>query len=117
MTNPYRNTESVVPPGEPAKQRVEVVPLGPISAQDAGMPVKAVVVKEKPGTVNWFDKAKGYYHTLITVVGTILVFLNEVTPLTDSLGGTTQRWVSVVILASTALLNLLKSNEQWVNKP
>ena len=123
MTNPYRDDvedpkpKKEVPPGVPAKQKVEVVPVGPIRAEITGVPVKAVVVEEKPGQVNFWDKTKAYYHTVITVLGGILVFLNEVTPLTDALGGDVQRYVTLAIIGLTAVMNAVTSNEKWVNKP
>lgn len=98
---------SGTPTSVPVKQQVEVLqPSG-----DVG------VVNIKPGEVSFFDKLKAYYHTAITVLGALLVLLNEITPLTNSLGESAKHIVTVVILVLTAILNALKSNEVWVNKP
>lgn len=110
MTNPYRNQTT------PVKQKIEIQQVGPITAETTGVAAKAVVVDEKPGEVNFFDKLKGYYHTMITVIGAILVLLNEVTPITDSLPQSWQHTITLIIVGTTALLNALKSNEQWVQK-
>jgi hypothetical protein len=106
-----------VPPGTPAKQKVEMVPAPPEVAKETGKSAEVVVTAEKPGEVNFVDKLKGYYHTVITVTGAILLLLNQVTPITDALGGEVQKWISAAIIFVTALLNFLKSNEQWINKP
>ena len=93
--------------GEPEKQRVEVAaPSGDVEVLDV-----------KAGSVTFFDKLKSYYHTLITVLAAILVLLNELTPITDSFGPDVKHYVSVVVVFLGALLNMLKSNEVWVNKP
>lgn len=98
---------SGTPPSEPEKAKIEVAPVtGDVKVLDV-----------KPGEVGFLDKLKAYYHTVITVLGGIVVFVNEVTPLTDALGPDVQRWVSVVVIFLTALLNMLKSNEVWINKP
>lgn len=127
--NPYRTSESApaIPAAEPAptveppaagpvKQKIEIVPVDPVTAEKTGVAAEAVVVKEKPGEVNIFDKAKGYYHTVVTVVGAILLLLNQLTPVAELVGGDVQKWISGIIIFITALLNFLKSNEQWVNK-
>ena len=89
------------------KNRVEVAPDG-----------AAAVIDSKLGPVTFTDKIKAYYHTLITVVGGILVVLNQVLPATHIIPGYgTQAagYVSAAIVFLTALVNALKSNETWVN--
>ena len=89
---------------ESVKNRVEVAVDG-----------TAAVVKSKPGQVNWKDKAKAYWHTIITVIGAILVLLNQITPITSQFGGNVQMVTNTVIVFLTAFVNFLKSNEIWVN--
>lgn len=92
--------------GGPVKERVEV-------QQVTG---DVVVIDAKPGEVKWTDKVKAYWHTVITVIGALLVLLNQVTPITEQFGGNVQKIATTVIIFLTALLNFLKSNEVWVNK-
>lgn len=73
------------------------------------------VVGEKSGDVTWLDRAKGYYHTLITLVGAVLVLLNQATPVFSFLPENWHGYVSVAIVFLTAAANFLKQNEQWVN--
>jgi hypothetical protein len=73
------------------------------------------VVDERPGAVTFLDKLKGYYKALITVVGAVLLALNELTPLTDFLPMTAQHWLSVAVAVGTAILTALKANEHWVD--
>jgi len=98
---------SGTPAAEPVKQQVEV-------AQPSG---DVTVVNTKPGEVGFVDKLKAYYHTIITVIGALLLLINEFTPLTDSLGSDVQKYINIAVVFLTALLNFLKSNEVWVNKP
>ena len=103
-----KKEEAVVSPSNtPTKQKQEIAPEG-----------GATVIETKPGTVTFLDKIKAYYHTLITVVGGILVVLNQVLPATHIIPGYgTQAagYVSAAIVFLTALVNALKSNETWVN--
>lgn len=92
--------------GGPVKERVEVQPVSG----------DVVVVNAKEGEVNWVDKLKAYWHTIITVIGGLLVILNELTPVTDQLGPNVQHIVTVVIIILTAIVNASKSNETWVQK-
>jgi hypothetical protein len=69
----------------------------------------------KAGSVTFFDKVKGYYHTLITVVGSILALLNQFTPLTNFLPDNVRGAITAAILFLTAVSNFLVSNQQWVN--
>jgi hypothetical protein len=101
------------------KKRLEVKPNPEQSASTLSVaatpeaPVK--VVAEATGPVTALDKAKGFYHTAITVVAAVLVFLNEVTPATNFLPGTAKHWVSVTVVLLAALANFLKSNETWID--
>ena len=93
-------------PTEPEKIQVQVAaPSGDVT-----------VVQTKPGAVGVGDKLKAYWHTIITVIGGVLVILNELTPVTNELGGDVQHIVTVVIILLTAVVNASKSNEVWVNK-
>ncbi|QHB37454.1 membrane protein [Mycobacterium phage Leopard] len=111
--NPYRKLD----PELPIKQRVEVVTAeSPSGATPVDVPAaEVVVVDQKQGTVTFTDKMKAYYHTIITIIGAILVLLNEVTPITDGLPDSWQRGLSVVIVFLTGVANALKSNEKWIN--
>jgi hypothetical protein len=103
----------------PTKKRLEVKPNKRQTADTLSVaerpaaPVK--VVEQAAGPVNVLDKLKGYYHTIITVIGAVLVLVNEVTPVTDFLGGNSRHWVSVAVVFLTAVVNFLKSNEHWVD--
>lgn len=80
-----------------------------------GEPVK---VAEKPGPVTFMDKVKKYYHTVITVGAAILVLLNQIVAAVSWIpdyGPKAAGYVSVAIVIVTAIVNALKSNEQWVN--
>lgn len=99
---------------EPVKVRVEPVQAPTIQA--GNVPAEVKVLDAKVGEVNWMDKLKAYYHTVITVLGAILVVLNEMTPITDALPEGGKHAVTGVILFLTGLFNALKSNEVWVQK-
>jgi hypothetical protein len=73
------------------------------------------VIDSHPGPTTTLDRAKGYYHTIITLVGAVLVLLNQITPVTDFLPASVRGYVSVAIVFVTAALNFLKSNEHWVD--
>ena len=88
----------------------------PANADVHGPEVPPVqVVDERPGAVTFLDKLKGYYKALITVVGAVLLALNELTPLFDFLPTTAHHWLSVVISVLTAISTFLKANEHWVD--
>lgn len=95
----------------PMKVRVEAVPNSV-----PGVPADLKVIKEKPGTVTFLDRAKAYYHTIITVIAALVIFLNEITPISRALNEQQQHYFSVTVIFLTALLNFLKSNELWFNK-
>jgi hypothetical protein len=97
----------------PTKQRVALPDN--TSVHDTTTPPTAVVLEQKPGPVTWLDKAKGYYKGLIATIGAVLVFLNELTPLTSFLPEDAQHWVSVGVAVLTALFTTLKSNEVWLD--
>jgi hypothetical protein len=85
----------------------------------ANDPASAVVVaKTLAGPVSLLDKIKGYYHTLITVLGAVLVLLNEAVGAVGWIPGYGSQiagWVSAGIVFLTALVNFLKSNETYVD--
>jgi hypothetical protein len=94
------------------KRRIQTPP----NADVHGPEVPSVqVVDERTGAVTFLDKLKGYYKALITVLGAILLGLNELTPLTNFLPATAQHWASVAISVITAILTFLKANEHWVD--
>lgn len=77
------------------------------------------VVNAKIGPLTIFDKLKAYYHTLITIFAAILVLLNTLLSATHFIPGygtAIGGYVSFAIIAVTAIVNFLKSNEVWVNK-
>ncbi|QNN99696.1 membrane protein [Mycobacterium phage Rope] len=105
----------------PVKIRIEPLPNQVVVQDQTGtetevLPAEVKVLAEKPGAVNWLDKAKAYYHTIITLIGALVVMLNELTPLSNFMDDTTQRIFSIAVVFFTAALNFLKSNEVWVNK-
>lgn len=74
------------------------------------------VVDEQPGTVGWLDKAKGYYHTLISGIGALLMAINELTPAAEALlPAESKHYITLTIGALTTVANFLKHNEQWVD--
>lgn len=99
------------------KQRLELKSNTEQNAQtlaEATAPASpVVVVAESSGPVSFWDKAKNYYKTLISIVGLVLVVLNEITPMTSFLPENQRHWLSVAVVAVTALLTFLKSNETW----
>jgi hypothetical protein len=95
-------------------QRVEVASRSKAQVHTlVGNHAGVKVVDSKPGPVSWLDKLKSYYHTAITLLGALLIFVNEVTPALDWLPGNDKQAVTVAIGFLTALANFLKSNEQW----
>lgn len=83
------------------------------AATEAPTPVK--VVSAKTGPVGILDKAKGYYKGLIAAVGSILVIVNELTPLLNFLPGQDKQYVTLVIGFLTTVAVFLKDNEHWVD--
>jgi hypothetical protein len=72
------------------------------------------VVKTVEGSVTWRDKLKNYWKFAITSVGAILMALNELTPVFAMIPAS-QGTVTIAIAVLTAVLTLLKGNEQWVD--
>lgn len=100
------------------KLRIEVKPndvqnAQTLAATGPGTPVN--VVDETSGPVTFLDKLKGYYHTLIVVIGSVLVILNEVTPVLNFLPDNGKQWVTGAIAVLTIAATALKSNEHWVD--
>ncbi len=94
------------------KRRIQTPPNADVHGPEVP-PVQ--VVDERTGAITLLDKLKGYYKALITVVGAVVLGINELTPLTASLPTTAQHWLSVAISVLTAILTFLKANEQWVD--
>ena len=94
------------------KRRIQTPPNSDVHGPEVP-PVQ--VVDERTGAVTFLDKLKGYYKALVTVVGAVLVGLNELTPLTGFLPPTAQHWLSVAISVGTVILTALKANEHWVD--
>lgn len=78
-----------------------------------GTPVK--VVDEKVGAVTFLDKAKGYYKGLIALVGSLLIVLNQVSPLLNFIPGNGKEYVSYAIGLLTVAGAFLKENQHWVD--
>ena len=102
-----------------AKYRIEAAPAPTINtltstpADSAGGVVN--VVAEKNGSVNWLDRIKSYYHTLITLVGTAILVLNAATPAFDFIP-IDKNYLTVVIATLTTVSVFLKKNETWVDE-
>ena len=94
------------------KRRIETPPNTEVHGPEVP-PVR--VVDERAGAVTFLDKLKGYYKALITVVGAVLLGLNELTPVFDFLPPTAHHWLSVAISVGTVILTTLKANEHWVD--
>lgn len=98
------------------KRRIEVrqnATIHTFAGVTPAAPVK--VIAQKAGPVTWLDKAKAYYHALIVLVGSLLVTLNEVTPLLNFLPDNGKQWVTGAIAVLTVAATALKSNEHWVD--
>lgn len=96
------------------KHRIELADSYRLSALATAGPV-ASIVSSKPGDVGLADRLKSYYHTLIAVIGAVIVLLNTVTPVTAFLPSGARDAVTVVTGFAVALANLLKHNETWVD--
>jgi hypothetical protein len=94
------------------KRRIKTPPNADVHGPEVP-PVK--VVDERTGAVTFLDKLKGYYKALITVLGAVLLALNELTPATNFLPTTAHHWLSVALSVLTAILTFLKANEHWVD--
>jgi hypothetical protein len=71
------------------------------------------VLKTSSGPVTLLDRFKQYYVQAITVVGTLLLVLNQVTPLLDFVPAS-KSYVTIGIAVLTSVSALLKNNETWV---
>jgi nicotinamide riboside transporter PnuC len=78
--------------------------------------VKVKVTKETEGPVTWAQKAKGYYKGIIALITGLLVVLNELTPVMNSLPGQDKQYLATVIVIVGTSLTILKSNEHWVDE-
>lgn len=76
-------------------------------------PIKVVAVTEGP--VTWQQKAKEYYKGLIALVGAVLIFFNEITPITNFLPTDYRHWVTIIVAFLTTAGTFLKSNQHWVD--
>ena len=102
----FRRRQAAVEGAEVVKDRLEIAPTG-----------TPAVIDSKVGTVNFGDKLKGYYHTIIIVVTGLVAFLNQVGPLGNLLPeGSIKSAVTGLIVFVGALLTFLKSNEIWVER-
>ena len=94
------------------KRRIQTPPNADVHGPEVP-PVQ--VVDERTGAVTFLDKLKGYYKALITVLGAVLLGLNELTPVFNFLPTTAHHWLSVALSVLTAILTFLKANEHWVD--
>lgn len=76
-------------------------------------PVKVVATTDGP--VTWQQKVKEYYKGLIALLGAVLIFFNEVTPITNFLPADYRHWVTIIVTFLTAAGTFLKSNQHWVD--
>lgn len=111
-------------PGKELRSKANPAVPGPTdvgfnSAQKYNMVLRdgqAEVVAIKAGSVTTVDKLKSYYKFIIAFVGSIIVLLNEITPISSVMfGPNVQHWVSGTLMFLTSLSVFLKSNEHWVN--
>lgn len=82
---------------------------------DGAVAPKALVLQAVPGPVTVLDKAKGYYKGIIAALGSLVIIINEVTPLFNFLPGQDKHYVTVAVAVVTGVLTFLKSNEHWVD--
>ena len=73
------------------------------------------VLKEKSGAVNFIDKVKYYYKSLITIVGMVLTLLSAMTPVFSFIP-IDGKYITWAIAALTTVSVWLKRNEKWVNE-
>ena len=108
------------------KQRVEAVPPQARLANGLGFPTLVGasaddgVVEVKPGEVTWFDRAKGYYHTLFAVLSGITLLVVEFGPDLGALPGLPDKWrhgIAIAVVFANMIATRLKSNEQWFPAP
>lgn len=99
------------------KSRLEIT--NPPGVTASSVPGEAVSVNAvKVGAVNFGDKLKGYYHTLIVLVGAVIILLNQLSSALGWIPDYGQKiavWISIALGVLTVLLTALKSNESWVD--
>lgn len=78
-----------------------------------GRAVASNVVATTTTPLTLLDKVKSYYVQAIAIIGTVLVVVNELTPVLDFVPAA-KHTVTVAIAVLTALSTLLKQNQQWV---
>lgn len=105
-------------PGQPiVRKRLEIANV-PGEPNATNPPTAVQVVDRKLGPLSIFDKVKTYYHTVITLIGFVLVLLNQLLPAVGWIpgyGSQAAGYVSAAIVFVTAVANFLKSNEHWVD--
>lgn len=94
-----------------AKQRITLSPPPQVPGLLGGSaPAFIEVIAEKSGKVNWLDRAKKYYKSLIVVVGALVDIACEISGVFHDQG-----WMHAVVMGLTATLAFLKRNEKWVD--
>ena len=78
-----------------------------------GRAVATTVQGTETDVLSLLDKLKSYYTVIITVVGTALVVVNQLTPVLDFIP-VAKPYVTTGIAVLTGVLAFLKKNEQWV---
>lgn len=93
------------------KQRIRVVPAAQVCGfVGSAAAARVVADKSKPGALTWRDKLKNYYKEGLAFTGSLLVSLNELTPVFGH-----AHWFTVTVAVVTAVSVLLKQNETWVS--
>lgn len=77
--------------------------------------VPAVVTGEKGGPLTWKDKIKNYYKAAIALVGSLVILLAQVQPLTPFLPDQYRGWITVVAAFLSAIGVFLTENQKWVD--
>lgn len=96
--------------------KLDTSPRAPIARLAGTLPTAPVaVVRTAPGPVTWLDRTKAYYKAVITIIGSLLVLINEATPLLNALPDNGKQYVTVGVVFMTSLSVFLKSNEHWVD--
>jgi low affinity Fe/Cu permease len=78
-----------------------------------GRAVASNVVATSDAPLNFLDKFKSYYVQAITVVGSVLVLVNTLTPVLDFVPAA-KSTVTAVVAVLTAVSVFLTQNRQWV---
>lgn len=77
------------------------------------IPVEIVASTAAPVTL--VQKLKGYYKGLIALIGSLLIVVNQVTPILHFLPAEDVKYVNLVIGILTVAGTFLKENEHWVD--